>query len=263
MVITQRKLSLLHIATVILGTFPPFNVFITYHTVNMVRGRKRDLTAAPTRQLTQQRDYRARKARYLTELEQRCLKAEDENVRLRRELELARAAIPFGSPQEVVQVSSELLRDLLNASASIARFQQITAPRPSNLRHSESSSPRQASSQPITILPSHVLALQEFRAHLSPPNRILSPIDERRMDRTPASSSTSSQARETSPSPSLGSEECCGGYIDCTQLIEEDEGEDEEGEGEGEEDEDFGIYHLTHTSKLRFSQGDFRKDVER
>ncbi|KAG1898059.1 uncharacterized protein F5891DRAFT_502135 [Suillus fuscotomentosus] len=255
----------------------------------MVRGRKRDLTAAPTRQLTQQRDYRARKARYLTELEQRCLKAEDENVRLRRELELARAAIPFGSPQEVVQVSSELLRDLLNASASIARFQQITAPRapvpldvnsfhhrqpsissysqppagPSNLRHSESSSPRQASSQPITILPSHVLALQEFRAHPSPPNRILSPIDERRMDRTPASSSTSSQARETSPSPSLGSEECCGGYIDCTQLIEEDEGEDEEGEGEGDEDEDFGIYHLTHTSKLRFSQGDFRKDAER
>lgn len=255
----------------------------------MVRGRKRDLTAPPTRQLTQQRDYRARKARYLTELEQRCLKAEDENVRLRRELELARAAMPFGSPQEVVQVSSELLRDLVNASASIARFQQITAPRsapvppddnsfhhrpppissysqppagPSGLRSSESSSPRQASSQPITILPSHVLALQESRIHPAPSNRIPTLIDGQRTDRTPASSSASSQARATSPSPSLGSEECCGGYIDCTQLLEEKEGEDEDEEGEGERDEDFGMYHFAHTSKLRFSQGDFRKDAE-
>lgn len=68
----------------------------------MVRGRKKDLTVPPTRQLTLQRDYRARKARYITELEQRCLKAEEENTRLRRELELARAAMPFTSPHEVV-----------------------------------------------------------------------------------------------------------------------------------------------------------------
>lgn len=242
----------------------------------MVRGRKRDLTAPPTRQLTQQRDYRARKARYLTELEQRCLKAEDENVRLRRELELARAAMPFGSPQDVVQVSSELLRDLVNASASIARFQQITAPRapvppdhnsfhhrqppipissysqppagPSVFRPSESPSPRQASSQPTTILPSHVLALQESRARSAPQNQILSPIDGQRIDRTPASSSAGLQARAVSPSPSLGSE-CCGGYIDCTDLLEEKEEEEEEEEG----DEDLGMYHFTHTSKLRFS----------
>jgi len=253
----------------------------------MVRGRKRDLTAPPTRQLTQQRNYRARKARYLTELEQRCLKAEDENVRLRRELELARAAMPFGSPQQVVQVSSELLRDLVTASASIARFQQITTPRtpvppdhnsfhhrqapipsysqppagPSGLRPSESSSPRQASSQPSTTLPSHVLALQESRTCPAPQNRMLSPNDRQRIDRTPASSSASSQDRAMSPSPSLDSEECCGGYFDCSQLLEEDEGEDEDEEGDG--DEDLGIYHSTHTSKLRFSQGDFPKDAER
>jgi hypothetical protein len=195
--------------------------------------------------------------------------------------------MPFGSPQEVVQVSSELLRDLVNASASIARFQQITAPRapvpsddnsfhrqqptmslysqppagPSGLRSSESSSPRQASLQPITILPSHVLALQESRTHPAPPNRIPSLIDAQRIDRTPASSLASSQARTTSPSPSLESEECCGGYIDCTQLLEENEKEDEEGDEEG--DEDLGTYQFTHTSKLRFSQGDFRKDAER
>jgi len=68
----------------------------------MVRGRKKDLTAPLTRQLALQRDYRARKARYLSELEQRCSRAEEENALLRRELELARAAIPFASPHEVV-----------------------------------------------------------------------------------------------------------------------------------------------------------------
>ncbi|KAG2146446.1 uncharacterized protein EDB93DRAFT_476525 [Suillus bovinus] len=253
----------------------------------MVRGRKKDLTAPPTRQLTQQRDYRARRAQYLTELEQRCLRAEEENVRLRRELELARAAMPLGLPQEVAQASSELLRDLLNASASIARFQQITAPRtpvppddnsfhqrqppissysqppsgPNGLRSSESSSPRQAPSQPIT--PSHILALQESRARMAPPNQILFPTDGQRKDRASASSSASSQAQATSPSPSLGSEECCGGYIDCTQLLEEKEGEVEGDDEEGEGDEDFRMYHFTHTSQLRFSQGDFRKDTER
>ncbi|KAG1753038.1 hypothetical protein EDB19DRAFT_1824418 [Suillus lakei] len=219
----------------------------------MVRGRKRDMAAPPTRQLTQQRDYRARKARYLSELEQRCLKAEVENVRLRRELELARAAMPFGSPQEVVQVSSELLRNLANASASIARFQQITAPHapalvppddnsfhrrqppissysqppagPSGLR--PSSSPRLASLQPVTILPSHVLALQEPRLRPAPPDQILPPIDGQQIDRTPTTSSANSQAPATSPSPSFGSEECCGGYLDCT-LLEEKEGDDKE-----------------------------------
>ncbi|OJA17843.1 hypothetical protein AZE42_03316 [Rhizopogon vesiculosus] len=67
----------------------------------MVRGRKKDLTVPPTRQLTLQRDYRARKARYISELEERCSRAEEENVRLRRELELARATIPFAPPREV------------------------------------------------------------------------------------------------------------------------------------------------------------------
>lgn len=249
----------------------------------MVRGRKKDLTVPPTRQLTQQRDYRARKAQYLSELEQRCFKAEEENVRLRRELELVRATMPFGgSPQEVVQISSELLRDLVNASASIARFQQITATRapvppddnsfhhrqppessysppagPSSLR--PSSPPRQAPSHPVTITPSHVL--QELRARPAPPHRMLAPIDGQRIDRTPASSSASSQAPVTSPSPSPGSEECCGGYLDCSELIEEKD--DEEDEEEGEEDEDFGMYHFAHTSKVRFSQGDFRKDAAR
>jgi hypothetical protein len=59
----------------------------------MTRGRKKDLTIPPTRALVQQRDYRARKAHYVSELEERCRKAEEENAQLRKDLELARASL--------------------------------------------------------------------------------------------------------------------------------------------------------------------------
>lgn len=74
----------------------------------MTRGRKKDFTIPPSRALTQQRDYRARKAQYITELEERCKKAEDENAKLRRELEITRAEIPPSasiSPEMVCPVS--------------------------------------------------------------------------------------------------------------------------------------------------------------
>ncbi|KAG0706077.1 hypothetical protein DFH29DRAFT_202501 [Suillus ampliporus] len=246
----------------------------------MVRGRKRDLTAAPTRQLTQQRDYRARKAQYISELEQRCSRAEEENVRLRRELELARAAMPFASPHEVVQVSSELLRDLVNASASIARFQEITAPRapapPDDNSFHHQQPPISSYSQPLAgpgchrpgssccqapsqLIPLSPLHAQEPQPRPTPPHRTLSPIHGQPIDRIFTSLSTS-QSLASSPSPSHDSE-CCGGYLDCTELLEEKEGEEEGEEGEG--DQDSGMYPFTHTSKLRFSQGDVRNDARR
>lgn len=57
----------------------------------MARGRKKDLTIPPTRALTQQRDYRARRARYVTSLEERCRRVEEENARLREELAAVKA----------------------------------------------------------------------------------------------------------------------------------------------------------------------------
>jgi hypothetical protein len=59
----------------------------------MTRGRKKDLTIPPTRALVQQRDYRARKANYIADLEDRVQKAEAENVQLRKDLEIARAGL--------------------------------------------------------------------------------------------------------------------------------------------------------------------------
>ena len=57
----------------------------------MTRGRKKDLTIPPSRTLAQQRDYRARKANYIANLEERCRRAEEENIRLRMELDEAKA----------------------------------------------------------------------------------------------------------------------------------------------------------------------------
>jgi hypothetical protein len=59
----------------------------------MTRGRKKDLTIPPSRTLVQQRDYRARKAHYIANLEERCQRAEEENIRLRMELDEARALL--------------------------------------------------------------------------------------------------------------------------------------------------------------------------
>lgn len=57
----------------------------------MTRGRKKDLTIPPTRALVQQRDYRARRAQYVNDLEERCRRAEEENAQLRKELNIVRA----------------------------------------------------------------------------------------------------------------------------------------------------------------------------
>ena len=72
----------------------------------MTRGRKKDLTIPASRALAQQRDYRARKAKYIAELEERCQRAEQENVKLRNELEVART----GTPAAVASCNSEIVR---------------------------------------------------------------------------------------------------------------------------------------------------------
>lgn len=76
----------------------------------MRRGRKKDLTIPPTRALLQQRDYRARKANYITELEDRIRKVEEENAQLHKDLEAARAGLAVPALLLDPQVVRSLIR---------------------------------------------------------------------------------------------------------------------------------------------------------
>lgn len=71
----------------------------------MTRGRRKDTTLPPSRALAIQRAYRDRKAKYVSDLEDRCRKAEEENERLRKELDLAR------SESTITVANSELVSE--------------------------------------------------------------------------------------------------------------------------------------------------------
>lgn len=76
----------------------------------MTRGRKKDLTIPPSRALTQQRDYRARKALYLSELENKCQRLQEENEELRAEVAALRAGLPVSSSPNPQLVSVLVIR---------------------------------------------------------------------------------------------------------------------------------------------------------
>jgi hypothetical protein len=84
----------------------------------MTRGRRKDLTIPPSRALLQQRDYRARKAQYVADLEDRVRKVEEENTRLKKENDILRmrAAAPgqIGPSPEVVRKLVHALHGPLN-----------------------------------------------------------------------------------------------------------------------------------------------------
>ena len=76
----------------------------------MTRGRRKDMTIPPSRALLQQRDYRARKAQYLADLEVRVKKAEEENVLLRQEVESLQAKLKAVPPPTQSPYGPEVVR---------------------------------------------------------------------------------------------------------------------------------------------------------
>lgn len=73
----------------------------------MARGRRKDTTLSPSRSLIVQRAYRDRKAKYVADLEDRCRRAEEENERLRKELEQARSeSVGDSNNSELVKTHS-------------------------------------------------------------------------------------------------------------------------------------------------------------
>ncbi|KAJ7096671.1 hypothetical protein B0H15DRAFT_52706 [Mycena belliarum] len=159
----------------------------------MTRGRKKDNTIPPTRALTLQRDYRARKSQYVADLEARCKKAEEENIRLRKELDLARQGIPQANlSPEAMQASVHLRDTLAAASASLSHFMRVGLPSDSGM-------------------------------HTHPPS-YTSPLES-----LSSAASAQSRAEETLQHDVLPADECCGGYIDCEGLVEDDEAPQDDG----------------------------------
>ncbi|KAJ7611240.1 basic region leucin zipper protein [Roridomyces roridus] len=165
----------------------------------MPRGRKPDHTIPATRALTMQRDYRARRSQYVADLEVRCKRAEEENVRLRAELEVARRQAGTGtgtqqsqvglSPQ-AIQASAQLRVTLEAAAAAVEHFMQVAMP-------------------PSSDSLADTALLDLFSGSSTGPLRAESP--------------------------------CCGGFIDCEGLVEED----------GESDE----RHPSNLSQIRSTSG--------
>ncbi|KAF8638004.1 hypothetical protein AX16_010636 [Volvariella volvacea WC 439] len=218
----------------------------------MTRGRKKDLTIPPTRALVQQRDYRARKAKYVTDLEERCRRAEEENAQLRKDLELARAglAVPaVAFNPEITQTSTELMHNLAQASVSLARFQQLAfamvpptaaaAPSASPLLPTHTNSPpgSQNNLRPASFPSPAPSSTVSDLAHAATPRhepryahpqerlpRILSPpphrwSSPRHISRHHSLRPEDSRSHGGSRSPSPESD-CCGGIMDCRELVE-------------------------------------------
>ncbi|KAF8274484.1 hypothetical protein EI94DRAFT_1713549 [Lactarius quietus] len=161
----------------------------------MARGRRKDTTLPLSRALIIQRAYRDRKAKYIADLEDRCRKAEEENVCLKEELALARSQSSNTSTNaDLAQACSDLMHSLQKAQTALSLFQQrALVPAP----ESDKTIPS-ATELDIAAVLTHALR-QDPPAPLS---RLPKPSD-------------------THPNPGDSDEsECCSGLFDCEGLIE-------------------------------------------
>jgi len=187
----------------------------------MTRGRKKDLTIPPTRSLTQQRDYRARKANYVSELETHCRKVEEENAELRKELAdvRARLANPIVVLPETAQASQELLYSLAIASVSLTKFQQLAFP---NIQQTTQTSfqSNQNAHGAYPSPPSNIGDTREIGGHPgSQPHKGRKRLFTESEEEFLYSPTVQAGSPSEEPTRSESSEEsCCGGYIDCDTL---------------------------------------------
>ncbi|KAJ7723804.1 hypothetical protein B0H16DRAFT_1333851 [Mycena metata] len=155
----------------------------------MTRGRRKDITIPPTRALTLQRDYRARKTQYVLDLELRCRTAEEENARLKQEVAFLRQqnGQPVTLSLSVIQASAQLRDILAAASTSVSHFMQIALP--ADGAHSVTPSQGAPSDwQPDTV------SVDSDNSPNSTPDSAIPP-------------------RPESP--------CCSGWIDCDALAKD------------------------------------------
>ncbi|EJF65360.1 hypothetical protein DICSQDRAFT_144016 [Dichomitus squalens LYAD-421 SS1] len=226
----------------------------------MTRGRRKDMTIPPSRALLQQRDYRARKAQYVADLEVRVKKAEDENVLLRKEIDALQAKLKAATPlqaqspygPEVAAASSDLMHHLTVAAASITRFQQLafypgpagTGPAPHVNRTPITLATPTYTPSPVAPPHAHKLSVSPRielpPLALSPPHhRHRSAERERELERErqyreplpsvyphrslPATVMGPAPGQQAARFPAPSDPDCCEGYVDCRGLVQEDD----------------------------------------
>lgn len=161
----------------------------------MARGRRKDTTLPLSRTLIVQRAYRDRKARYIADLEDRCRKAEEENVCLKEELALARSQSPYAPlSADLAQACSDLMHSLQRAQTALSLFQQRA------LVHAPESDKNIPSATELDIATVLTHALRQ-----NPP----APLSQQ-----PEPTDTHRSSGDSDDS------ECCGGVFDCEGLVE-------------------------------------------
>ncbi|KAI0278465.1 hypothetical protein BGY98DRAFT_1096705 [Russula aff. rugulosa BPL654] len=173
----------------------------------MTRGRRKDTTLPPSRALAIQRAYRDRKAKYVSDLEDRCRKAEEENERLRKELDLARSESTITvANSELASVCSGLMQNLEQTRKVLALFQQrVLSTPPQDQPESERVKPS-ATELDIAAILTHTL-----RQDPSAPTPQAAQLENTHQSTVSTFNVTMGDNSE---------EECCGGLIDCEGLIE-------------------------------------------
>lgn len=171
----------------------------------MTRGRRKDTTLPPSRPLIIQRAYRERKAKYLADLEDRCRKAEEENERLRNELELARSGSAASINSELARVCSDLMQNLEQTQKVLGFFQQRVLGTPQERPESERVIPS-ATELDIAAILTHTL-----RQDPSAPTPQAAQLENTLQSTVSTFNATVNDD---------GDQDCCGGIVDCEGLIE-------------------------------------------
>ncbi|THU90626.1 hypothetical protein K435DRAFT_864127 [Dendrothele bispora CBS 962.96] len=190
----------------------------------MVRGRKPDPNAPLSRSLLSQRDYRARKAQYVSDLEQKCKQLEEENERLTREVESLRQELGGTSRDD-----SSLPSHLTSEGALVDRAHALTGV----LNHLQIAITSIQNFQQATLGPH----FNPQSHHRYEPIRVAS-LNSASSDSSSSSpqqalSSTSSSTPSSHHGPFPGSRSistddwdpnspgCCGGILDCRGLTDD------------------------------------------